>query len=334
MGTFAVVVMAFLAVAREGLETTLLFYAAAQGADHLGRPADRHRRRRRSPRSCSGWFIYAGAIRINLTIFFTWTGAAADPGRRRHLQVRRARPAGGGVLPGSDNLAFDMSGTLRPQHLVRRAARRDVQLHRQPHRARGDRLGRLRGAGARALPAAARRRAGRRPPAAARRVTTSRAAARSPRRDRRTTRDPRLRPGPPIAEGDLLRCVTARLLAVAGAAVLAVGLAACGKDDPPAGPASQVAVTATDTACTLASTELAAGVGQVHRHQQGTKITEFYVYARATRSWARSRTSARGTSREPARGAGRRLVPEASASRAWSATASRRRSRSPGRPRR
>ncbi len=73
MGTFAVVVMAFLAVAREGLETSLLFYAAAQGATtatsqllgiSLGVVTA----------VALGWFIYAGAIRVNLTTFFRWTG--------------------------------------------------------------------------------------------------------------------------------------------------------------------------------------------------------------------------------------------------------------------
>ncbi|MEV0389571.1 FTR1 family protein [Nonomuraea sp. NPDC050643] len=38
LGSFAVVVMAFLAVAREGLETALLFFAAAQGATTTAEP--------------------------------------------------------------------------------------------------------------------------------------------------------------------------------------------------------------------------------------------------------------------------------------------------------
>ena len=67
LGTLAVVVMAFLAVAREGLETALLFYAAAQGATDA------------RPGRCwpslggivtavaLGWLLYASALRINLT---------------------------------------------------------------------------------------------------------------------------------------------------------------------------------------------------------------------------------------------------------------------------
>ena len=53
VGSLAVVVMAFLAVVREGLETALIFFAAAQGADHDAGPllallARRRHRRRRS----------------------------------------------------------------------------------------------------------------------------------------------------------------------------------------------------------------------------------------------------------------------------------------------
>ena len=52
VGSIAVAVMAFLAVVREGLETSLIFYSAVQGADvnsgPLLRAARRHRHRRRA----------------------------------------------------------------------------------------------------------------------------------------------------------------------------------------------------------------------------------------------------------------------------------------------
>jgi high-affinity iron transporter len=73
MGTVAVVVMAFLAVAREGLETTLLFYAAVQGATTASSPLVGISLGVLTAIAL-GWFIYAGAIRINLTVFFRWTG--------------------------------------------------------------------------------------------------------------------------------------------------------------------------------------------------------------------------------------------------------------------
>lgn len=65
---------------------------------------------------------------------------------------------------------------------------------------------------------------------------------------------------------------------VALGAVALVGLTACGggadkKSD-------KIAVTATDTECTVAKTELAAGAHTFAVTNKGSKITEFYVYAK------------------------------------------------------
>jgi high-affinity iron transporter len=110
MGTFAVVVMAFLAVAREGLETALLFYTAAQGATTesgalLG--------------ICAGvitaiglgWFIYAGAIRINLTVFFRWTGLALILVAGGIFKYGIHDLQESGLVGGLTTHAFDLSGT-------------------------------------------------------------------------------------------------------------------------------------------------------------------------------------------------------------------------------
>jgi iron uptake system component EfeO len=67
-----------------------------------------------------------------------------------------------------------------------------------------------------------------------------------------------------------------RLLAVAGSAALVAGLVACGKDKVEA--TSEVAVSASDTTCTLASTQVAAGVVKFSVTNSGSKINEFYVY--------------------------------------------------------
>ncbi|HEV2781366.1 MAG TPA: iron uptake transporter permease EfeU [Actinophytocola sp.] len=112
LGPFAVVVMAFLAVGREGLETTVLFYANVETAERgtavplagfvLGVVAA----------VVLGWLIYRGAIRFNLNRFFTITGvllifvAAGILGYGLHdLQEGR-------VLPGLTTLAFDLSGPM------------------------------------------------------------------------------------------------------------------------------------------------------------------------------------------------------------------------------
>jgi high-affinity iron transporter len=112
LGPLAVVVMAFLAVGREGLETTVLFYANVEAAGTgtaapltgflIGIAAA----------VVLGWLIYRGAIRFNLGRFFKITGvllifvAAGILGYGLHdLQEGR-------VLPGLTTLAFDLSGPM------------------------------------------------------------------------------------------------------------------------------------------------------------------------------------------------------------------------------
>jgi high-affinity iron transporter len=112
LGGIAVVVTAFLAVAREGLETALFFFATVQGTS-------------------SGWSVvavllglltavaigvglYFSAITINLTRFFTWTGAALILVAAGIFKYGVHDLQEAGVLPGLDNLAFDITGTLDP----------------------------------------------------------------------------------------------------------------------------------------------------------------------------------------------------------------------------
>jgi iron uptake system component EfeO len=69
----------------------------------------------------------------------------------------------------------------------------------------------------------------------------------------------------------------ARVLACLAALGVAAGVSACGKHTP-AAPGREVAVTASDTACTLAQTDLSAGVIKFSVTNTGSKITEFYVF--------------------------------------------------------
>jgi high-affinity iron transporter len=112
LGPLAVALMAFLAVGREGLETTVLFYANVETAGQgtaaplsgflIGLTAA----------IVLGYLIYRGAVRFNLGRFFKITGvllifvAAGILGYGLHdLQE-------GAVLPGLNTLAFDASGWL------------------------------------------------------------------------------------------------------------------------------------------------------------------------------------------------------------------------------
>ena len=112
IGIAAVVGIAFLAVVREGLETTLLFFASAQGATTawplVGLAGGL------LTAIVLGVGLYAGAVRINLTMFFTVSGVllifvAAGIFKYGIHDFQEA-----GVLPGLATYAFDASGWLDP----------------------------------------------------------------------------------------------------------------------------------------------------------------------------------------------------------------------------
>jgi high-affinity iron transporter len=120
-GGASLVVVAMLAVGREGLETALFLWAATQAAAGtdgssvgplLGAALGL------ATAVVLGYLFYKGAVKINLAKFFTWTGAilivvaAGVLGYGLH-DLQEAR-----VLPGLDNLAFDVSGAIPPDSFV------------------------------------------------------------------------------------------------------------------------------------------------------------------------------------------------------------------------
>jgi len=113
MGSLAVVVMAFLAVAREGLETALLFFASVQGATTTASPLIGISLGLLTSVAI-GWGIYRSALKINLTKFFTWTGlllilVAAGIFKYGVHDLQEAN-----ILPGLSTYAFDISVILPP----------------------------------------------------------------------------------------------------------------------------------------------------------------------------------------------------------------------------
>jgi high-affinity iron transporter len=110
-GGLSLVLVAMLAVGREGLETALFLWAATQAAGStssalvggaLGL-------------ACAvllGYLFYRGAVKINLGRFFTWTGAflivvAAGVLSYGVHDLQEAR-----ILPGLNSLAFDLRGVF------------------------------------------------------------------------------------------------------------------------------------------------------------------------------------------------------------------------------
>ena len=110
LGPLALAAVAFLTVGREGLETAAIVWATIIGSTTSG------------PFVGSilgilvavalGWLIYRGALRINLSVFFTVTGAlliivAAGVLAYGIYDLQEAR-----VLPGLSNVAFDITNVI------------------------------------------------------------------------------------------------------------------------------------------------------------------------------------------------------------------------------
>ena len=120
-GGASLVIVAMLAVGREGLETALFLWAATQaaaGTDGSTAAPLLGAALGLATAVVLGYLFYKGAVRINLAKFFTWTGAilivvaAGVLGYGLH-DLQEAR-----ILPGLDNLAFDVSGAIPPDSLV------------------------------------------------------------------------------------------------------------------------------------------------------------------------------------------------------------------------
>ena len=113
VGPLAIAGVAFLAVVREGLETSILFYAAAQGSADGARPLIGITLGLLTA-VVLGYLLYLSAVRINLTKFFTWTGALLVLVAAGILKYSIHDFQEAGALPGLNNFAYDISASWPP----------------------------------------------------------------------------------------------------------------------------------------------------------------------------------------------------------------------------
>ncbi|MEU6802841.1 iron uptake transporter permease EfeU [Streptomyces neyagawaensis] len=114
LGTGALVATAFLAVGREGLETSLFVWTSVRASSDgtegpligvlLGLASA----------VVLGWLFYRGALRINLSKFFTWTGGMLVVVAAGVLAYGFHDLQEADFLPGLTDKAFDITGAIPP----------------------------------------------------------------------------------------------------------------------------------------------------------------------------------------------------------------------------
>ena len=113
LGVGALVLTAFIAVGREGLETSLFLWSAVQATGQTTQPLVGAGLGLLTA-VVLGYLFYRGALRINLSKFFTWTGAALIVVAAGVLSYGVHDLQEAGLLPGLNTLAFNVSGTIPP----------------------------------------------------------------------------------------------------------------------------------------------------------------------------------------------------------------------------
>jgi high-affinity iron transporter len=120
-GGVSLMVVAMLAVGREGLETALFLWAATQaaagGAGSTTLPLVGAALGLLTA-VVIGYLFYKGALKINLSRFFTWTGAILIVVAAGVLSYGFHDLQEAGVLPGLNSLAFDVSNVISPDSWI------------------------------------------------------------------------------------------------------------------------------------------------------------------------------------------------------------------------